>query len=797
MKVLFTLFFLGCFWNVQAQEQEPTIWSRVKIPFETNRVLQISQLGIPPDYRFQGAQKDLIFDLSNHEIELLVEHGIPYEIEIKDVKAWYRKQNATATGLTTPFRNSGICGPNVLDKYSTPANYQYGSMGGYHTYDELMATLDSMAAKFPNLITIRQPIGSFQTQEGRSIFVLKVSDNPYVDENEPQLLYTALHHAREPNSLSQMLFYLWYLLENYATNSEVKYLVDHTEMYFVPCVNPDGYIYNQTTDPNGGGLWRKNRRSTSGNVHGVDLNRNYGYQWGYDNFGSSGDIQSITYRGAAAFSEPEVQAIASLCNTKQFKICLNYHTYGNLLAMPWGYNDQPTEDNDLYLAFGAILTKENNYTAGLASQTFGYAVNGDANDWMYGDSVIKPQIIAFTPEVGDRFWPSQNEIDPLNKGCMAQNLNAAHLVLNYGELKEKNAKPFITNNASLNFSLTKYGFLNGPLTVSITCPHPDITIQNGLKTFYLNQLEDTTLLVNLSIGNTILSGTAVDLIYEVDNGQHIFSNSVTKTYHSGTTSTVFQEDGTSLNNWEQLSAWNTTSATFVSSPSSITDSPNGNYQGNLDNELLLKTPINLSNAVSASLHFEAKWEIEKEYDFAQILASSDGVTFTALCGNYTFPGSVYQALDEPVYHGNQYNWISEDIDISDYVGGQLWIKFKMKSDANLQKDGFYFDNLSVEKLELNPLNIDLFKANNILHVSPNPFDQSIQVDLSLSNPLRGANLRITNYLGQLIVNQKLGNLTSGAHKFIVDSQQLPNGTYFVQLFSDNHLLISKKLLKLK
>ncbi len=118
--------------------------------------------------------------------------------------------------------------------------------------------------------------------------MVKISDNPNVNETEPEVLYTALHHAREPVGAMQMLFYMYYLLENYDNDPFIQALVDNTEMYFVPVVNPDGYVYNQTTNPNGGGMWRKNRRNNgSAGLYGSDLNRNYGYMWGYDNNGSS------------------------------------------------------------------------------------------------------------------------------------------------------------------------------------------------------------------------------------------------------------------------------------------------------------------------------------------------------------------------------------------------------------------------------------------------------------------------------------------------------------------------------
>ena len=141
-----------------------------------------------------------------------------------------------------------------------------------------------------------------------------MSNNPSVDQPaKPQMLVTSLHHAREPGSLSAVIYYLSYLLENYSTDTHIKTIIDNTELYFVPCVNPDGYIYNITTYPGGGGMWRKNRRVNAGGSFGVDLNRNYGYNWGFDNVGSSPNGVSDTYRGASAFSEPETQAVRNFC----------------------------------------------------------------------------------------------------------------------------------------------------------------------------------------------------------------------------------------------------------------------------------------------------------------------------------------------------------------------------------------------------------------------------------------------------------------------------------------------------
>jgi hypothetical protein len=89
-------------------------------------------------------------------------------------------------------------------------------------------------------------------------------------------------------------------------------------------INPDGYVYNETIAPNGGGMHRKNRRDTGcgdGTQRGIDLNRNYGYEWGADNSGSSPNPCSSTFRGDSAFSEPETQAVRDFILATNFQMC--------------------------------------------------------------------------------------------------------------------------------------------------------------------------------------------------------------------------------------------------------------------------------------------------------------------------------------------------------------------------------------------------------------------------------------------------------------------------------------------
>jgi carboxypeptidase T len=72
-------------------------------------------------------------------------------------------------------------------------------------------------------------------------------------------------------------------------------------------------------------------------AQGVDLNRNYAWNFGNDNNGSSTDPCSEIYRGPFAFSEPETRAIKNLIDEKHsdIKVALNFHAFGNIFLHPF------------------------------------------------------------------------------------------------------------------------------------------------------------------------------------------------------------------------------------------------------------------------------------------------------------------------------------------------------------------------------------------------------------------------------------------------------------------------------
>ncbi len=289
-------------------------------------------------------------------------------------------------------------------------------MGGYKTFAEVDAALQNYAQNYPDLAVL-DTIG--YSLEGRPIFAMKISDNPGVDEDEPEGMINGLIHAREPITMEINLYVIDYLLTRYGIYPNITNMVDSLEMWFVPVINPDGYVYNEITNPGGGGMWRKNLCDNGDGTFGVDLNRNWGIGWGYDNIGSSDYPNDLTYRGSGPFSEPETQVMRDFINAHDFTVIINYHAYSGYYCTAWGYVPVgiPAPDVDKLTNLMNSMAFYNGYDVFNLSSG---GVNGGARDWQYGEQFTKKKVFSVLPEVGDAFWPPSYQINTL---CM-QNLNS-------------------------------------------------------------------------------------------------------------------------------------------------------------------------------------------------------------------------------------------------------------------------------------------------------------------------------------------------------------------------------------
>ncbi|MCA9757103.1 MAG: hypothetical protein KDA27_14965 [Candidatus Eisenbacteria bacterium] len=339
------------------------------------------------------------FVVTPDQVDALEAAGLDFEIQVDDLAAFYESR-LVAERLANGGPTTGT-----------------GNFGIFHTYDETVDALNLLHAEFPDITTAPFSIG--QTLEGREMWAIKVSDNPDVDEDEGEVLFDGMHHAREIMTVEMLLDFSRYLCENYETDPVVTRLVDSREIFFVPIVNPDGFVYNETTNPSGGGMWRKNRRVNDGSsCRGVDINRNYDYEW--VGTGSSTDPCSDTFRGASPESEPEIQNHTAFIDSHDFVVWQSYHSVAGMVLFPWGYTSTPTSEDAIYETMAAEMARDSGYQTGQPPEIL-YNVNGAAFDWGHGATNRHERIFSFTTEIsGSGFWPLESERD----GLIAENLSS-------------------------------------------------------------------------------------------------------------------------------------------------------------------------------------------------------------------------------------------------------------------------------------------------------------------------------------------------------------------------------------
>jgi carboxypeptidase T len=777
---LFTLFTVSAF----CQTQET--YARVKIDMHGRQPVTLARLGLDLEHGNWQPNESFTGEFSASELDIVRKAGFTFETLVPDLAAYVLAQNRRSEAAL--LRGGADCGEGFYP-IKTPRNYRYGSMGGYLTYEEMLSTLDSMRRLYPNLISAKTPISdSLKTIEGRPIHWLRISDNPDRDEpEEPEVFYNALHHAREPNSMSQLIFYMWYLLENYATDPEVKFLVDNTALYFVPCVNPDGYVYNQTTNPNGAGFWRKNRRLNADGTNGVDLNRNYGYEWGYNDVGSSFTPSSEIYRGKGAFSEPETDLIRRFCNQHRFQVALNYHTFGNLLIYPWNFSDMPTPDGNIFTGFTEIMKRDNNFREGTTSQTVGYSVNGNVDDWMYGEQMWKAKIFSMTPEVGSAqlygFWPPRDAIMDLNKGALAMNLVSAQFVHNFGVATDETPLYLASKTGNFNFKIKRYGLKSGNLQVSLRSGSANLTTVAAVKIFNLNQMQTASDALPFTLANTVKEGDEVVFLFSVSNGLWTRTDTIRKIY--GVPNVPFRQSESALLTGFQSATWGTTYDKYYSAPSSISDSPNGYYLPNANANITTTTPILIpANATKAVLRFQATWETEPTNDYVtpSIEVNSNGV-FQPICGKFT---RNHPTLNLPIYDGSQIRWLEEAFDLTPYAGKTVRWRFTLASNYTFEANGFYFDDMALSISTPTGTATQFLSAKDfsISQNYPNPTAQTTTIDVDFGQQkAQTARLIVTDISGKLVFEKPFQNV--GNQKLILNTDTWSAGVYFYYLDLDN------------
>lgn len=684
-------------------------------------------------------------DFADAELELIERMDLEYVVLFENSNDFYRKNRkeaAAAQYKSNTMNCAGISSPD-FEEYPTPDNFEIGSMEGFYTYVEMLENMANMRSLYPDLITDTTAIGDFLTHQDRPIYHQIITAPNAPMSSKEQILYTGIHHAREPMSMVQNIFLMWYVLENYGSDEMVTYLLDNFELHFVPCINPDGYVYNENNfiyDENGEPdfhFWRKNARDNNedglftGTGDGVDLNRNYGFLWGYSTNGSSGNTSSSTYRGPSAFSEPETQAMRFLCEDNDYKVAFNYHSYGNLLIYPWGFAvDTLTPDSTQFEVLADLYIQENRYTPGTGNQTVGYLINGDSDDWMYGEQTTKNKIYAFTPEVGtvsQGFYPPMTEIHPLIQNTVWQNLSAAASLGSFAYLKDVSSTTNIeTSTGSIDVELQQMGLESGQFTTTFTSLSPNFELTGTTSFVSSTMIQGDIEPYNLpyNVLSDAEPGEEFKIALAIDNGLYTYHDTISKLNFTPDFDFMYSdsfEEINSIDNWtvdilgppDNFVAWGITGEEAFKGNKSLTDSPGIAYLNSQDYNVTLTEPIDLTAATWAQVSFFALWEMEPLNDYAQAIAVLSDGTEVPLCGQLT---KVHPTLNEPIYHGQQSRWEREIIDLSDFLGQSIQLRFNFTSNEFVRKEGFYLDELEIRVLHGDPV---AFTGNVLLE---GPYD---------------------------------------------------------------------------
>lgn len=337
--------------------------------------------------------------------------GLDYDVVIEDLWAHDLEQSR---------------GPKPMLSLPGPDRDDYRRLDDYSTE---MAELAEANPKLVKLFEMKRP-----SLEGRTIYGVEIAANVNkIGDGRPIYYIDGIHHAREWPASEYTILFVHYLVERYGKDPEVTSLLRKGRVIAVPVVNVDGFDYsreavtsvnqstrNRTSLLGAGngfeGYWRKNRRSATGatvpvvqrnpDAFGVDPNRNYPFEWGDSQGGSSGNLFDQTYRGEAPFSEPETRNVRDIILGRPVTGVITNHTYQATVLRAGGGK---APDDGALVKIGSKMADLLGYEL---RATVGYPVTGATDDWAYATTgalgfTIENGRLGFHPAYADEigaFW---------------------------------------------------------------------------------------------------------------------------------------------------------------------------------------------------------------------------------------------------------------------------------------------------------------------------------------------------------------------------------------------------------
>lgn len=718
--------------------------------------------------------------------------GYRIDIEIPDMEKWYEvrlKRSSQPQPISDNSQDNDSYSnrlkvlhgiqptPDILS-LDIPPSFTLGSMSGYYTLAEIYSNFDRMMESTSISVT-KVAIG--RSIEKRDIYAY-VLRSKKATTNLPKVLYTSLTHAREPLSVMSLCYYAWWLIDNYDTNELATAILDNRELWFIPCVNPDGVLINQTKFPSGGGLWRKNARSIDGKVIGVDINRNYGpYQeWNSPLGGSSDDKETDIYRGEGPFSEPETQAVRDVVYLNDIRTIMNGHSFGTMYIYPVNSQKDETSDSTLFRYLGSSLTNQNRYYTGRATQTVGYSVRGEADSWafLYHTQIRNQRSISVTSEVGlpsDGFWAVKDRIIPICHENISSNITLALSAGSY--IKPIHiAQNYSTLNSISTIELANIGIETSKAT-SVQLRPLDSRVQCNQSLFPIASLTpSSSIKIEFECTTSLPQGTRTPV--EILIQQFGITTRDTFIFQTG------QPIISSLyNNTSLLSDWVSVSNTnqwinvldAQTQKELLVDNINNEYKSNTASTLTYQNIISLKNATSASLLIDMNWSIDplgdcllvqvKPADSSGWISLSSQRTRTSLGdGNSRQPqGQEFLAGHYPLFNQQVFS-------LDKLCGKDIQIRLNFLSNSFVNLNGIKISDINLVQFQSLSNMQSETPANIGVSIYPNPANSILNINTSFDvksvtiYDVLGTKRAVLNPLGSTTFNIEylpIGNYTLG------------------------------------
>lgn len=641
----------------------------------------------------RGTREYVYCFATQQQLSELSRFGIAYEIEYLD----YREETAWVHALF--------------------------DLGEYHTPDEVVFFLDSVATENPD-ITVLDTIG--YSVEGRVIQALIVTDNPGVEEDEPEVRIAGAHHGNELLSVELPLYLIDHLTTGYGSDPEVTSMVDETEIWIIPMVNPDGVHYN-----------------TRNNANDENLNRDY--------LCAEGDLCPRGANHANSFSEPETQAMRSTHEENRFVLSLPMHTsYSRaVICWAWNYDDilhpggsyHASEDDDLLVSICETYVSLNT-TPGF------YGING--NDWfgLHGGeddySYAYWGDIGCTLEIAAEMAPPEEEIEQYwsdNREAIMYYISLANtgirgIVRDNITSEPLDAVAKVIGNGREVYTDPAIGdyhrvLLPGTYGMRYECPGYVSRNIYGIEVFEgqasrldiflqtTEQVEITLAVVDSVSRENIaaqvhIEGVSFETTYDDDGSgsDHVLPADVyfMEVYADGYapflgylevlepgsfeiailqfSEIIFSEDFESgFDNWVfggYRNQWGPFSPGYESE-NCLADSPEGNYYSSSNAWMQSIHQPDFSDFERAGMYYKIKYDIETHYDMAVLEYSTDG-------------GANWFNFGDTLTGTSNDSWESRYADFDYFcqedVSSLTW-GFRLACNTSIQYDGIYIDDIRI------------------------------------------------------------------------------------------------------